>query len=304
VDASKSATARAVRTQLELAAAKLGVGTSGHRCRVSEIVTAGSNDRFDHSCLPRCGARGITMSAPARRFSSCVLAVVLGIALGPVACAPLVGADFDGYRTASGAAEDAGVADDSAGILPPDVPSDRRDAGGPVCPSAGPATYPLPPPGAMTGACTPPDLDSMLADWASAKPTAQVRAAIAARNAKCEACVFTEAVDPTWGPLVAGIAPLPPSYLSINSGGCMLHRGASPACARSFYEVIRCVAVVCFGCADDAAWSKCRDDAKVANGACAAKSAAYPSACTTAKDFAALESCADRAGVVRTLCGG
>lgn len=169
-----------------------------------------------------------------------------------------------------------------------------EDAGdsGPVlastsCPGTAPDLASYPPwvsPSTRPQPCTQDDLKSFLKT--EARPYEEQKSTMAARNAACASCVFTEQSDAVWGPIVH----LPDGRMFHAFAICYRLAGASEACAKAAHALEWCSQKVCNICTSGLTLGDCQAQARA----------------NECKTFATdtISACQSYGTIVNTTCGG
>lgn len=156
----------------------------------------------------------------------------------------------------------------------------------------------------VPGACTDADLDFFAEaydDVDTYDTYGDIRTALAARSAKCAACVFTKAEDAKWGPIVfegpGDDDAFEYSYAYFEKGP-----GGSATCADTVYKAEYCIGVACEACDpdDEDAVDQCIDDALGDAAVCGKYD--YEAACPNVDDL--IEGSFDVVEIAAALCGG
>lgn len=161
----------------------------------------------------------------------------------------------------------------SSTTKPKDASTDRstveeEDAGPSTCPSTDPIAESdlpwAPPTKTQAGKCTQQMLDGFEKFLKDNPNTTneQFEAEIKKTSATCHSCIFTDANNPTWGPIPTSGGKL----VTINIGACFALVSGKEACGKAIQNEFDCEFVACGQCADDTAFSNCRKKAQT--GAC------------------------------------
>lgn len=125
---------------------------------------------------------------------------------------------------------------------------------------------------AVVGACTDADFMAMEANVPTVTTFSDLAAGV---SAACKACAFTQAADPTWGPIVLGTS----SGDIFNSGACLALVSGSDDCGKAYAALDACTSTACMDCGGE---DTCLTAA--AKGACAEQANAVPVACGASLD--------------------
>jgi hypothetical protein len=218
------------------------------------------------------------------RLPSLYWLVVSAFALSTVACAGLVGADFDGYSTSSSATpgspdgnqpmpQGEGDGQGSGGLLPDGgkKPAPGTDGGAqqtdakPPPTDSGPTSCIGPKPGSIPqklstlprAACT--QAQATAGITAFKKPGGTLQDLYnAITSPTCRDCVFTPESASAWGPVVK----LANGEFRMNWGHCGTNAtGGSDSCGLAMQKGLYCVEEMCSTCATQATQDACWDHA-------------------------------------------
>jgi hypothetical protein len=185
-------------------------------------------------------------------------------------------------------------------------PDGGADGGsGNVCPADRPGPSPWKPPPSSTNVCTTSDVQYFVTQYNNSALTwADIQTAMKAKSQKCATCIFSSESDLNWRAIVLFTSPAGTGFF--NWGSCAWKAtGGNENCGRAYEHVDWCFNTVCGGCADQASYDTCSNNAYNDPNSCGADVAAGRTACgSSTYDNLVNVSCAYPEDVIRSLCGG
>ncbi len=181
------------------------------------------------------------------------------------------------------------------GAPPPPPPPGACDNPVPI----DPRTLPYEPPAAPRAACSVADLSALEMGAKVGNTPEQTKPLL---GAPCAACVYTDATNATWGPIVLLS---PDTILKVNVGGCYALVTGSAACGKALQLSRDCSLAECVDCIDNASYTHC------ATIACGEETTAYGTECAAVDPamFAAAQAACEPSdevydfdGPVRVMC--